>query len=76
MKTGLPTLTGMTKSLWPFFHYFLLTKQLYVGDTKAAELTSVMIGKSDKTMNEWGKQLLQNREIPESKQVPKNVFKA
>ena len=51
------------------FLCFQLTKQLDIGDTKAAELSGIMIGKSDRTVREWRTQFfVNNGEIPESKQ--------
>ena len=51
------------------FLCFQLTKQLDIGDTKAAELSGIMIGKSDRTVREWRTRFfVNNGEIPESKQ--------
>ena len=51
------------------FLTFQLTKQLNLGETKAAELAGLMIGKSDRTVREWKTHFLENNgEIPESKQ--------
>ena len=39
-----------------------------IGETKAAELAAVMIGRSDKTVPDWRSQLFMNdEELPESK---------
>ena len=51
------------------FLTFQLTKQLNLGETKAAELAGLMIGKSDRTVREWKTHFLENNgEIPEGKQ--------
>ena len=51
------------------FLCFQLTKQLNLGDTKAAELAAMMIGRSDKAVHEWRSQFFENNgEITESKQ--------
>ena len=51
------------------FLCFQLTQQLNLGDTKAAELAAMMIGRSDKAVHEWRSQFFENNgEIPESKQ--------
>ena len=50
------------------FLCFQLTKHLDLGDTKAAELAGMMIGRSDKAVREWRKQFLEDGEIPECKQ--------
>lgn len=60
--------TGNRVSLGLFL-CFQLTKQLDIRDIKAAELSGIMIGKSDKTVREWRTQFFENNgEIPESKQ--------
>ena len=55
-------------ALLGLFLCFQLTKHLDLGDTKAAEIAGMMIGRSDKTVCEWRKQNLKDGEIPESKQ--------
>jgi len=52
VRTGFHTLTEMTGSLWEFL-CFQLSKQLGFGETRAAELTGMMIGNSEKTVHEW-----------------------
>ena len=48
---------------------FQLASHLNLGETKAAELASAMINKSDKTIREWRTHFFQNEgEIPESTQ--------
>ncbi len=42
------------------FLCFQLTRHLEDGETKAAELAGMMIGKSDKTVREWRKQFFEN----------------
>jgi hypothetical protein len=42
------------------FLCFQLAKHLALGETKAAELAGVMVGKSDKTIQEWRKQFFEN----------------
>ena len=42
------------------FLCFQLTKHLALGETKAAELSGAMIGKSNKTIREWRKQFFEN----------------
>ena len=55
-------------SLGLFLH-FQHTTVLGKGETEAAELTGMMIGKSDKTIREWRTNFLQSGgEVPESKQ--------
>ena len=50
------------------FLCFQLSKHFDLGETKAAELAGMMVGRSDKTVREWRKQFLENGEVPESKQ--------
>ena len=51
------------------FLCFQLSKQLGLGETRAAELTGMMIGKSERAVREWRKDFLENDgEIPEGKQ--------
>ena len=50
------------------FLCFQLSKYLQLGETKAAELSGMMIGKSDKAVREWRAYFNDNGEIPESKQ--------
>ena len=51
------------------FLSFQLASHLNLGETKAAELASAMINKSDKTIREWRTHFFQNEgEIPESTQ--------
>lgn len=50
------------------FLYFQLTKVLSMGETKAAEVAGMMIGKSDRTIREWRAHFFENGEIPESQQ--------
>ena len=50
------------------FICFQLTKQFELGETKAAELAGMMIGKSDRAIREWIAHFNENGEIPESKQ--------
>jgi hypothetical protein len=50
MGNGLVNLSGKTE---PLFLCFQLTTPLGKGATETAELTSMMIGKSDKTIREW-----------------------
>lgn len=47
----------MIGSLWEFL-CFQLSKQLGFGETRAAELTGMMIGNSEKTVREWRKDFL------------------
>ena len=49
------------------FLCFQLAKHFHVGETKAAELSVLMTGKSYKTMREWRKYFNDNRQIPECK---------
>ena len=42
------------------FLCFQLAKHLALGETKAAELAGVMIGKSDKTIRKWRKEFFEN----------------
>ena len=50
------------------FLCFQLSKLLDLGETKAAELAGIMIGKSDKVVREWRSYFTQNGEIPQSQQ--------
>jgi len=50
------------------FLCFKLSKLLDLGETKAAELAGIMIGKSDKVVREWRSYFTQNGEIPQSQQ--------
>ena len=50
------------------FLCFQLSKHFDLGDTKAAELAGMMVGRSDKTVREWRKHFVEEGEIPESKQ--------
>lgn len=51
------------------FLYFHLTTLLKKGETEAAELSGMMIGKSEKTIREWRNHFFENDgEIPSSKQ--------
>ena len=50
------------------FLCFQPTKHFYLGETKAAELAGMMIGKSDRVVWEWRVHFNENGEIPESKQ--------
>ena len=51
------------------FLCFQLTSHLNVGETKAAELVSIMINRSDKTIREWKSLFFQNEgEVAESTQ--------
>ena len=50
------------------FLYFQLTKVLSMGETKAAEVAGMMIGKSERTIREWRSHFIENGEIPECKQ--------
>ena len=47
------------------FLYFQLTN---MGETKAAEVAGIMIGKSERTIREWRSYFIENGEIPECKQ--------
>ena len=49
------------------FLYFQLTKVLSMGETKAAEVAGIMIGKSERTIREWRSYFIENGEIPECK---------
>ena len=50
------------------FISFQLAKVLHKGETDAAELAGMMVGKSDKTIREWTAQLLDTNDLPKSKQ--------
>ena len=50
------------------FLCFQLAKHFKLGETKAAELSALMTGKSDKTVREWRKYFCDNGQIPECKQ--------
>ena len=50
------------------FLCFQLSKHFNLGEIKAAELSGMMVGRSDKTVREWRKQFLESGEVPESKQ--------
>ena len=67
MKTGFDTLREDRVSLALFLCYEL-SKHFDLGETKAAELAGEMVGRSDKSMQEWQKKLLEEGEVPESKQ--------
>ena len=48
--------------------HFLKSKYLQLGETKVAELSGMMTGKSDKAVREWRAHFNDNGEIQESKQ--------
>ena len=50
------------------FLCFKLTKLLDLGETRAAEVAGIMIGKSDRTVREWRSCYLSKGEIPISRQ--------
>ena len=50
------------------FLCFQLSKHFNLGDTQAAEIAGMMVGRPDKTVREWRKQVLEDGEVPESKQ--------
>ena len=51
------------------FLCFQLTKHFEVGETRAAEIAGMMIGRSEKSIREWRSQFFENDgELPESKQ--------
>ena len=50
------------------FLCFQLSKHFDLGETRAAEVAGMMVGRSDKTVREWRKQFFEEGEVPESKQ--------
>lgn len=50
------------------FLTFQLKSAVQKGDTEAAEMAGMMIGKSDKTIREWRKNFMETNEVPHSAQ--------
>lgn len=68
MRTGCFSLSVTIVSLGLFL-CFQLGRQLDMGETRAAELAGLMIGKSDKAVRECRNHFFQNDgEVPEGKQ--------
>ena len=55
VKTGFHTSVGRTQVSLSLFLCFQLTKHLTLGETKAAVLAGMMVGKSDKPFESGGK---------------------
>ena len=58
VKTGFHTSVGRTQVSLSLFLCFQLTKHLTLGETKAAVLAGMMVGKSDKPFGSGGKSSL------------------
>ena len=61
-------LNGEDRVSLGLFLCFQLSKHFDLGETKAAELAGMMVGRSDKTVREWRKYFLEEGEVPKSNQ--------